>query len=138
MRTAGVLVLLLLGALSACAPGDTWSSRVEEPDTLRDNPEIRDPDLIFKAYLAPPPPEALLRRPADFRLYDPHLRKEFFLYRYEEEGMPEEVITVINYAIPQKERRQRPATRDEAEYAMELFVADWKSHGQEVRLHYFN
>jgi hypothetical protein len=119
MRKLGILSALL-GALAACAPGDTWSSRVvEEP------------------YM-PPPPAHLLRKPADFRLYDPHVRKEFFLYVYADESIQEEVVTVINYGVPEGSRTQRLATRDEQDYALNLFFADWKSRGQEERIQYFN
>jgi len=120
MRSLGVVSALLLGALGACVPADTWSSRVEEPPYM------------------PPPPEHLLRKPADFRILDAHVRKEFFLYLYEDESIREEVVTVINYALPEGSRAQRLATRDEADYAMGLFIADWKSHGQEERIQYFN
>ncbi|HXX94755.1 MAG TPA: hypothetical protein VEN81_14070 [Planctomycetota bacterium] len=120
MRSLGAVSALLLAALGACAPGDTWSSRVEEPPYM------------------PPPPEHLLRKPADFRIFDAHVRKEFFLYVYEDESVNEEVITVINYALPDSSRAQRLATRDEADFAMGLFIADWKSRGQEDRIQYFN
>jgi hypothetical protein len=114
------IVLAIGCALAACAPGDTWSSRVvEEP------------------YM-PPPPEHLLRRPADFRIYDAHVRKEFFLYMYEDESISEQVVTVINYSVPDSSRSQRLATRDEADYAMGLFIADWRSRGKDERLQYFN
>jgi hypothetical protein len=114
------IVVALATALAACAPGDTWSSRVvEEP------------------YM-PPPPSHLLRRPADFRIYDAHVRKEFFLYMYEDESISEQVITVINYSVPDASRAQRLATRDEADHAMSLFIADWRSRGQDDRLQYFN
>jgi hypothetical protein len=120
MRSLGVVSALLLGTLGACVPSDTWSSRVVEPPYM------------------PPPPEHLLRKPADFRILDAHLRKEFFLYLYEDESIREEVITVINYGLPEGSRAQRLATRDEADYAMSLFIADWKSRGQEDRIQYFN
>ena len=114
------LPIPLLLTLAACVAGDTWSSRVvEEP------------------YM-PPPPTHLLRKPADFRLYDAHVRKEFFLYMYADESIQEEVVTVINYAIPEGVRTQRLATRDEQDYAMGLFFADWKSRGQEERILFFN
>ena len=67
MRTVGAVFILLLGALAACAPEDTWSSRVEEPDVIRDNPEIQDQQMILRHWLASPPPEQLFRKPADFR-----------------------------------------------------------------------
>src|SRR5688572_21457188 len=103
MRKLAVALPLLLAA-AACAPADTWSSRVEEPE------------------LEPFPLEHLLRQPADFRLYDPHIRKEFFLYLYEDEEVRQEVVFVINHALPEADRRPRTATRDEADYAMAIFI----------------
>ena len=134
----GAVLALLLGSLSACAPGDTWSSRVEEPDLIREHPEVGGRDTIFVYTIPPPLAEHLLRKPADFRIYDAHVQKEFFLYMYEDEAIREEVVTVINYALPQGPRTQRLASRDEADYAMSLFMADWKSRGQEDRIQYFN
>jgi len=119
MSKVGILSALLCAA-AACAPGDTWSNRVEPEPYM------------------PPPPSHLLRKPADFRLYDPHVRKEFFLYVYADESIQEEVVTVINYAIPEGSRTQRLATRDEQDYAMNLFFADWKSRGEEERIQFFN
>jgi len=118
MWKLGAVFALL--AAAACAPGDTWSSRVREEPYM------------------PPPPEHLLRRPADFRLYDAHVRKEFFLYMYEDESVSEQVVTVINYSVPDAARSQRLATREETDYAMGLFITDWRSRGQDERLQYFN
>ena len=113
------LVLILAGA-AGCAPQDTWSSRVEEEE------------------YEPPPPEHLLRKPADFRLYDPHVRKEFFLYFYEDENVREEIVTVINYAVPEGERRPRMSTRDEHDYAIAIFMEDWRARGESEKIRYFN
>jgi hypothetical protein len=111
---------LALVALAGCFPEDTWSSRVREEE------------------YQPDPPEHLLRQPADFRLYDPHVRKEFFLYYYEDESVREEIVTVINYAVPEGERRPRLATREEHDYAIAVFIEDWKSRGQNEKIRYFN
>ena len=131
----GVVLAL---ALVSCVPGDTWSSRVAESDDVRNNPEIVNRDTIVKYTLLPPLAEQLLRKPADFRILDAHVQKEFFLYMYEDESIREEVVTVINYALPLGARTQRLATRDETDYAMALFFADWKSRGQDDRIQYFN
>jgi hypothetical protein len=120
MKQLGVVLALGLGALSGCFPVDTWSSRVEEEE------------------YQPPPPEHLLRQPADFRLYDPHVRKEFFLYNYEDESVRQEIVTVINYAVPEGERRPRLATREEHDYAIALFIEDWKARGLNDKIRYFN
>lgn len=120
MRNLGVVLALALPALGGCFPEDTWSSRVQ--------PEEYQPE----------PPEHLLRQPADFRLYDPHVRKEFFLYNYEDETVRQEIVTVINYAVPEGERRPRLATRDEHDYAMMIFMEDWKSRGLNDKIRYFN
>lgn len=113
-------VVLGLSLLAACAPGDRWSSRIEDPGL---------PPLL---------PEALLRKPADFRLYDAPTRKEFFLYFYEDEEVKEDVVAVIDYHAPEGQRRPRFATREEHTYALDLFQADWTSRGDEAKLKYFN
>jgi hypothetical protein len=120
MKIWGVVLALGLAALSGCRPEDTWSSRVREEE------------------YQPEPPEHLLRQPADFRLYDPHVRKEFFLYYYEDESVREEIVTVINYAVPEGDRRPRLATRDEHDYAIAVFVEDWKTRGLNEKIRYFN
>jgi hypothetical protein len=106
--------------LAACGLHDTWSNRVEPVE------------------LGPVPPDHVLRRPADFRLHDPHVRKEFFLFLYEDENGKYEIVTVINYALPEGVRTQRLATREEFDYAMALFEADWRARGDERKLRYFN
>src|SRR5262245_11049261 len=113
------LLALALAALSGCVQ-DTWSSRVREAE---DQPD---------------PPEHLLRQPADFRLYDPHMKKEFFLYFYQDEAVNQEIVTVINYALPEPERRPRMATREEHDYAIAIFMEDWKRRGQTEKIRYFN
>jgi hypothetical protein len=120
MKQLGVVLALGLGALTGCFPEDTWSSRVEEEE------------------YQPPPPEHLLRQQADFRLYDPHVRKEFFLYNYEDETVRQEIVTVINYAVPEGERRPRLASREEHDYAIALFIEDWKARGLNDKIRYFN
>lgn len=120
MRYLGVVLGLAVAALAGCFPEDTWSSRVQEEE------------------YQPPPPEHLLRQPADFRLYDPHVRKEFFLYYYEDETVRQEIVTVINYAVPEGERRPRLATRDEHDYAIAVFIEDWKARGLNDKIRYFN
>ena len=120
MKTWGVVSALALVALAGCFPEDTWSSRVEEAEYM------------------PDPPEHLLRQPADFRLYDPHVRKEFFLYFYRDESVDQEIVTVINYALPKEDRRPRMATREEHDYAIAVFMADWKARGQNEKIRYFN
>jgi hypothetical protein len=113
-------VVLGLSLLAACAPADTWSSRVEDPG------------------LPPFLPEHLLRKPADFRLYDAPVRKEFFLYFYADEEVQEDIVAVIDYAAPEGQRRPRFATREEHAYALDIFQADWRSRGDEAKLKYFN
>ena len=121
MRHSGVVLALALAALGGCIfPEDTWSSRVVEEE------------------YQPDPPEHLLRQPADFRLYDPHVRKEFFLYFYQDELVNQEIVTVINYALPDAERRPRLATREEHDYAIAVFMQDWKARGQTEKIRYFN
>src|SRR5262245_25284055 len=113
------LLALALAALSGCVQ-DTWSSRVRE------------------AEYQPDPPEHLLRQPADFRLYDPYMKKEFFFYFYQDEAVNQEIVTVINYALPEPERRPRMATREEHDYAIAIFMEDWKRRGQTEKIRYFN
>jgi len=119
MRHWGVVLALALVALGGCVE-DTWSSRVREEEYM------------------PDPPEHLLRQPADFRLYDPHVRKEFFLYFYQDESVNEEIVTVINHALPEVERRPRLATREEHDYAIAIFMEDWKARGKTEKIRYFN
>ena len=116
----GLVLALALAPLAGCFPEDTWSSRVQEEE------------------YQPDPPQHLLRQPADFRLYDPHVRKEFFLYFYEDETVRQEIVTVINYAVPEAERRPRLATQDEHDYAIAIFIEDWKSRGLNDKIRYFN
>jgi len=120
MRHWAVVLVLALAALSGCFPEDTWSSRVPTPE---ENPA---------------PPEHLLRKPADFRLYDPSVRKEFFLYFYEDELVSQDIVTVINHALPSAERRPRLATREEHDYAIRVFMEDWRARGQSEKIRYFN
>jgi len=120
MRHWGVVLALAVAALGGCFPEDTWSSRVVEEE------------------YQPDPPEHLLRQPADFKLYDPHVRKEFFLYFYQDESINQEIVTVINYALPTEERRPRLATREEHDYAIAIFMEDWKARGQNEKIRYFN
>jgi hypothetical protein len=120
MKNWGVVFTLALAPLAGCFPENTWTSRVQEEE------------------FQPDPPEHLLRQPADFRLYDPHVRKEFFLYNYEDESVRQEIVTVINYAVPEGERRPRLATRDEHDYAIAIFIEDWKARGLNDKIRYFN
>lgn len=120
MRHWGVVSLLALAALSGCFPEDTWSSRVPP---LENEPE---------------PPEHLLRKQADFRLFDPSIRKEFFLYFYEDELVSQEIVTVINHTLPEADRRPRLATREEHDYALRMFMEDWRARGQSEKIRYFN
>jgi hypothetical protein len=120
MRYWGVVSLLSLAALSGCFPEDTWSSRIPP---LEGEPE---------------PPEHLLRKQADFRLFDPSVRKEFFLYFYEDELVSQEIVTVINHALPTAERHPRLATRAEHDYAIRMFMEDWRARGQSEKIRYFN
>src|SRR5688572_28334708 len=118
MRMLGVVPGLLL--LAASAPRDTWTSRVEDPG------------------LPPFLPEHLLRKPADFKLYDAPVRKEFFLYFYADEEVQEDIVAVIDYAAPEGQRRPSFATREEHAYALDIFQADWRSRGDAAKLKYFN
>ncbi len=122
MRKLGgaVALALSLPALAGCPPGDVWTSRVEEPELL------------------PPPPEHLLRKPPDFRLLDPHLKKEFLLYLYEDESVNLEIVTVINKALPEKEQAPRRATKEEHDYAIALLIGDWRARGEDRKIKYFN
>ena len=120
MRHWAVVSLLALAALSGCFPEDTWSSRVPP---LENEPE---------------PPEHLLRKQADFRLFDPSIRKEFFLYFYEDELVSQEIVTVINHTLPTADRRPRLATREEHDYAIRMFMEDWRARGQSEKIRYFN
>lgn len=120
MRYWGVVSLLALAALSGCFPEDTWSDRLPPP---RYEPE---------------PPEHLLRKQADFRLFDPSIRKEFFLYFYEDELVSQEIVTVINHTLPTSDRRPRLATREEHDYAIRMFMEDWRARGQTEKIRYFN
>jgi hypothetical protein len=117
MRKLGVV--LGLSMLSACA-ADTWSSRVEDPG------------------LPPILPEHLLRKPADFRLYDAPTRKEFFLYFYADEEIEEDIVAVIDYGTVEGVRRPRFATREEHHYALDIFQVDWRARGDAEKLRYFN
>ena len=112
-----VLGLCLLGA---CAPDNTWSSRVEDPGL---------PPILL---------EYLLRKPADFRLYDGPTRKEYALYFYEDEAVREEIVVVIDFNDPEGARRPRFATWEEHTYGLDLFQSDWSARPQEARLKYFN
>ncbi len=120
MKTLGVVLLASTAALLGCPPGNTWDSRVEEPEYM------------------PPPPSHLFRKPADFRVRDVHAQKEYFLYFYEDEEVSEIVITVTNYALPEGTRAPRLAMLDEFDDAIALFQEMWVSLGQEDRLRYFN
>jgi len=120
MRYWGLVPALILAALSGCFPEDTWSSRT--------------PEFVEE----PEPPQHLLRQQADFKLYDPSLRKEFFLYFYEDELIRQDIVTVINYAVPLGERRPRLATREEHDYAIQMFMEDWRARGESEKIRYFN
>ena len=117
MRALGIVVPLLL-ALSACAPGDRWSSRVEDPG------------------LPPLAPEHLLRKPADFQLYEASVRKDFLLYFYEDAEVKEELVVVIDHAA--YDPRPRFATLEEHEFALDLFQTEWKDKSKAQKLKYFN
>ena len=118
MRKLGIALGLVF--LGACAPEDTWTSRVEDPGL---------PPILL---------EYLLRKPADFRMYDGPTRKEYSLYFYEDEQVNEEIVVVIDYNSPEGVRRPRFATREEYAYGMDLFQADWKSRPDDAKLKYFN
>jgi len=118
MRKLGIALGLLV--LAACGPVDRWSSRVEDPG------------------LPPILPDHLLRKPADFRLYDAPTRKEFFLYFYADEEIEEDIVAVIDYSTPEGVRRPRFATREEHFYALDIFQADWRARGDAEKLRYFN
>jgi hypothetical protein len=125
MKHWGTILILLAAGGSAlltagCTGGRPWESQVEEPEVL------------------PYPPEKLLRKPPDFRLRDLDNRREFFLYFHEDQEYREEVVLVINSALPEPEQRPRLATLDEHEYALRLFVNQWRSRSDEEKLHYFN
>ncbi|HYF01586.1 MAG TPA: hypothetical protein VEJ18_21875, partial [Planctomycetota bacterium] len=116
MKQLGMVGGLIL--LAACAPGDRWSSRVEDPG------------------LPPLAADLLLRKPADFKLSDHGLRKEYFLYFYEDDRMKEDVVVVLDHAMPGS--HPRFATREEHVRALELFQAEWTARGDHGRLRYFN
>ncbi|HZE96827.1 MAG TPA: hypothetical protein VE981_07360 [Planctomycetota bacterium] len=120
MRLWGAVPVLMLAALAGCFPENTWSDRIP--------PKEEEPE----------PPEHLLRKQADFRLFDPSVRKEFFLYFYEDELVNQEIVTVINHALPMSDRRPRMATREEHDYAVRIFMEDWRARGQTEKIRYFN
>ncbi len=125
MRNLGAVLILAAAcvpALSAagCTGVSPWESQVQEPEYY------------------PPPPERLLRRPPDFRLRDLDNRREFFLYFHEDQEYREEVVTVVNYDVPEPQRRPRLALIHEHEYALSLFVRQWKSRSDAEKLRYFN
>jgi hypothetical protein len=120
MKHWGVVLLLAVAALCGCFPEDTWTNRIP--------PQVQQPE----------PPEHLLRKQADFRLYDPSLRKEFFLYFYEDELVKQEIVTVINHTLPTADQHPRLATREEHDYAIRMFMEDWKARGQSEKIRYFN
>lgn len=125
MKHWGAFLVLLAAVgtaalVAGCTGGRPWESQVEEPET------------------PPYPPEKLLRKPADFRLRDLDNRREFLLYFHEDQEFREEVVLVINYALPESEQGPRLATIDEHEYALRLFVSQWRSRSDEEKLHYFN
>ncbi len=107
-------------AAASCTGGSPWESRVEEPEVL------------------PYPPEQLLRKPPDFRIRDFDNRREFFLFFHEDQEFREEVVLLINYSLPEPEQRPRLATLDEHEYAIQLFIGQWRSRSDEEKLRYFN
>jgi len=134
----GWLAAALLPAVS-CAPSDTWSNRVEDDyPSVQEHPEILQKQSILPILQQPVPPLHILRRPPDFRVHDPNVRKEFFLYLYEDEAGKFEIVTVINYALPEGVRTQRLATREEFDYGMALFEADWRARSDDRKLKYFN
>lgn len=118
MRKLGVV--LGLSFLGACAPEDTWSSRVEDPGL---------PPILL---------EHLLRKPADFRMVDGPTRKEYALYFYEDEQIREEIVVVIDFNAPEGVRRPRFATWEEHTYGLDLFQADWVARSGDAKLTYFN
>ncbi len=139
MRKLGVVLALAVSpALAGCPPGDVWTSRVEESEEVQRQPHLVRSDQIFTLTLPPPPPEHLMRKPPDFRLIDPHLKKEFLLYLYEDESISQEVVVVINKALPEKEQAPRLATREEHDYAISLLIGDWRARGEDRKIRYFN
>lgn len=117
MRKLGAVLVLLAGG---CTAGDTWSNRVEP---------LPEPE---------PVPERLLREPADFRIYDPATRKEFFLHFYEDAEVKDYVFTLINHNLPENQRTQRRARDEEADYALALFISLWVSESEPGKRWYFN
>lgn len=87
----------------------------------------------------PPPylPEILFRQPADFRINDVPGQREYFLYFYEDFDVRQELITLIDRALPEAEQAPRPADPAEHEYAMQLFLRYWQQIGDGERLEYF-
>lgn len=134
MRNLGALLALLA---AGCVPGATWENFVEESDAVRDNPHVSKKEQILPLLLPPPPPELLLRKPADFRIRDVNVGKEFFLFFYEDEALKEEVVAVINHALPEAQRTLRVATPEEHDYAIGLFLDHWRSQGDEEKFRYF-
>ncbi len=125
MKDAGTVLVLaaalcLAAAAAGCTGGSPWVSRVEEPEQ------------------PPYPPEKLLRKPPDFRLRDLDNSREFLLYFYEDQDFREEVVTVTNLTVPERDQRPRLATIDEHEYAIQLFIRQWRSRSDEEKLRYFN
>lgn len=127
-----------LGALGACAPADTWSSRVEEPPVVADNPEIAREDLIVSLVVDAPFTERWVRQPPDFRLCDAAARKEYWLYAYQAGEIQDEFVLVLDHEAPPASRRLRLATPAEDARARELFRAEWAAWPEDQRVRYFN
>lgn len=108
-------ILLSLLAVAAGCSGETQ----------RFEGEVQPPDM------PPVPPEKILREPVDFRFTDFASAKEFLLRFYHDDLVSEEIVTVL-----EKGKRERLATLSERDYALSIFLADWKSTGDRDKLRY--
>ncbi len=99
--------------------------------------------VIYKTPYADPfplPPDAplrLLRKPADFRIRDVQVQKEYFLHYYEDADLYEEVVTVADLTIGADRAEPRLASPEEHARAIELFTEEWKERNDDEKYRYF-
>lgn len=79
----------------------------------------------------PAPPDRFMERPPSFRFTDLREQKEYFLRRYEEGAIRMEIVTVREQGLP-----ERGATPEEKQYALSVFVEDWKNRGDRDQLRF--
>lgn len=79
--------------------------------------------------IPPLPPEHVMRRHPDFRFVDHGTGKEYLLRLYSDENVRMEIVTVRDPGRPES-----TATEAEREFALSVFVTEWRSKGMEDRL----